>query len=324
MKVGVGGTFNVLHDGHRALLSKAFELGGTVVVGLASDSLVSRRKSRHVPLAKRKGRLEEFLSSEGGDWEIEVIDSPLGTAVEDPEMEFLVVSPGTKFRAQEINRGRKENGYEPLRVVEVNYVLADDFLPISSTRILSGETDGSGKVLKQLKIGVGSENPVKLSATRKVMARFFDDIKVVSKSGTTTVPDQPWEEETVKGAMERAKFSSVDCDLGIGIEAGVFEKGDGLYDIQYCAIVDGRGVVTTGHGSGFLYPDMIADLVREGMTVSQAFSEVFGKKDIGEKEGAIGFLSKSKLDREALTTQAVMAAMIPRIKQNLYPEKFHL
>ncbi|RLF40505.1 MAG: phosphopantetheine adenylyltransferase, partial [Thermoplasmata archaeon] len=40
MKVCVGGTFDILHEGHIALFERAFETGGEVVVGLSSDSLV--------------------------------------------------------------------------------------------------------------------------------------------------------------------------------------------------------------------------------------------------------------------------------------------
>ena len=39
--VAVAGTFDVLHDGHRALLRRAFESGDRVVVGITTDRMAS-------------------------------------------------------------------------------------------------------------------------------------------------------------------------------------------------------------------------------------------------------------------------------------------
>ena len=39
-KVAVGGTFDELHSGHKALINKAFEVGEKVVIGLSSGEFV--------------------------------------------------------------------------------------------------------------------------------------------------------------------------------------------------------------------------------------------------------------------------------------------
>lgn len=43
-----------------------------------------------------------------------------------------------------------------------------------------------------------------------------------------------------------------------------------------------------------------------------------GIDNIGERTGAIGYLSHGELDRCSLTEQAVLMAFIPRINEKLY------
>ena len=66
----------------------------------------------------------------------------------------------------------------------------------------------------------------------------------------STVGEQPKGQETIKGAIARAFACIGTADYGIGLEAGVFETEQGLYDVQYCAVIDKRGMVTIGHGPG--------------------------------------------------------------------------
>jgi len=155
MKVAIGGTFDPIHDGHRALLRKALELGNDgVVVGLTSDELApkTRPKPREIrPFEERRNALLEELGSldeDGRDFTVERLDDPYGVASEDPEFDALVVSPETEEGGERINQLRRERGYEPLEVVVVPHVMADDGEPISSTRVVEGVIDTEGNVLQ--------------------------------------------------------------------------------------------------------------------------------------------------------------------------------
>ncbi|MFB6234804.1 MAG: phosphopantetheine adenylyltransferase [Halopenitus sp.] len=151
MNVALGGTFDPIHDGHRQLFERAFELGD-VTVGLTSDELAE--ETRHVPryvrpFEERKADLEAELSKYADkydrEFEVRELDEPTGIATE-PEFDALIVSPETKEGGKRINEIRTERGHDPLELEVVDHVEAEDGKRISSTRIVQGEIDEHGNV----------------------------------------------------------------------------------------------------------------------------------------------------------------------------------
>lgn len=312
MKTAVAGTFDVIHNGHRALFDRAFGLGSEVFVGLTTDRMASENRSDFLPFALRKKALEDELSRYGKRFHIFELDDIYG----DPEImdnvDVLVVSKETESNGYRVNAERESRGVRPLIVSVVPLVMASDGNKVSAHSILEGKygRDGSSDAID---IVVGSANHVKIEAVRSVMERIYGKVRVTGVDVPSGVPEQPVGGQTRDGAVNRAKAAIGGHDLSVGIEAGVFECRDGLYDFQYCAVLDKDGRITVGTGSGFMYPPRIAGLVREGMTVSEAMKAVFDQKDIGKGQGAIGFLSRGLIDRKMLTEQSVTAAMVPRL-----------
>jgi pantetheine-phosphate adenylyltransferase len=149
MTVALGGTFDPVHDGHRALFERAFELGD-VTVGLTSDELAPSTRhderyvrsydERHADLADELERVAETYDR---SWTIRELAEPTGIATE-PQFDVLVVSPETETGGKRINEIRRERGLEPLELAVVPHVRADDGDIISSTRIVNGEIDEHG------------------------------------------------------------------------------------------------------------------------------------------------------------------------------------
>ena len=76
------------------------------------------------------------------------LEEPYGPTIYDSKIDAIVVSRETKPTADKINEIRQEKGMDPLEIFIIDWVLADDGKPISSTRIRNGEIDRNGKVLK--------------------------------------------------------------------------------------------------------------------------------------------------------------------------------
>ncbi|MEM2964738.1 MAG: phosphopantetheine adenylyltransferase [Candidatus Bathyarchaeia archaeon] len=154
-KVAVGGTFDMLHKGHRKLLEVAFTAGSYVLIGLSSDSFVRKLHKPH-KVGSYRARLEallKFLRAQG--WvdraKIIPIEDRFGVAASDPELEAIVVSVEKRDVAKEINDRRVEIGLKPLNVLSVDMVMASDNRPISTTRIRRGLINREGKLIKRLK-----------------------------------------------------------------------------------------------------------------------------------------------------------------------------
>ena len=316
-RVVIGGTFEYLHRGHRELLKRAFELGDYILIGITSDNF---KKECRKSFEKRRDIVDSFVSSLGKRYEIVMIEDKYGPTL-DEDFDIIVVSKETRKTAEEINELRKRRGRKPLKIEEIPLIFAEDLLPISSRRIRLKEIDEEGKRLKPLRVRIGSENPSKIDAVKRVFLKIFNfEIQFEGIKVDPEVPPQPYEEDTIKGAINRAKKALGDADYGVGLEAGLFwnDTVKQYFDKAFCAIVDKYGYMTYGYSGGFVYPPQVIGMVKKGVEIGVAMEILSGIKGIKKKMGAIGYLSKGLIDRRDFNAQAVLMAMIPRISHELY------
>jgi len=147
--VAMGGTFDVIHNGHMALLKKSFSISSKVIIGLSSDQLaVKRGKSLDNDYSKRLSSLESTIEKNfpNSSYEISKLENDFGPAVVDGSVKALVVSEETSAKGFHLNELRAERNLPPVEIVVVPMVLAKDGKTISSTRIKNSEIDSNGNL----------------------------------------------------------------------------------------------------------------------------------------------------------------------------------
>lgn len=150
MKVCVGGTFDHFHKGHEALISTAFQTAGDngmVFIGITKGRIIHSKKDVS-SFEQRKCNVMQFISKKkySQRYVIQPIVDRFGPAVTD-DFDGIVVSSETYSVAKEINTHRIKNGKKPLEIITIPLVLAQDNMPISSTRIKNKIITKQGKVL---------------------------------------------------------------------------------------------------------------------------------------------------------------------------------
>lgn len=154
--VAMGGTFDTLHNGHKELLRKAFAVGRQVMIGVTSEQFARTLHKPHKvdPYSKRVGELERLLKR----WKVRSrakivpLSDRYGPTATSSTIEALVVSRRTIKTAYEINAQRRAHRLRPLEIVPIDLLLAEDWRPISSTRIRRGKIDRRGRLISHVRM----------------------------------------------------------------------------------------------------------------------------------------------------------------------------
>jgi pantetheine-phosphate adenylyltransferase len=76
----------------------------------------------------------------GREFRVEMLSDPYGPTLHE-HFDCIVVSPETYPTALKLNSLRRQKNLPEILIIVVPFVLAEDGLPISSTRIAMGEID---------------------------------------------------------------------------------------------------------------------------------------------------------------------------------------
>ncbi len=137
--IACGGTFEYLHDGHKAFLRFAFSHGKKVLIGLTSDLFIKRNeKGTRLPFVKRRKTLEAFLEKDKFQNQTEILpidDIYIPKSWESLQIDAIVVTKDSLWGAKDINKKRKQNGLAQLKILIAPILMGKDGRPISSSTI---------------------------------------------------------------------------------------------------------------------------------------------------------------------------------------------
>ena len=171
-------------------------------------------------------------------------------------------------------------------------------------------------------IAVGSTNPVKLAAVRAVLGALAPSATIASVAVASTVPDQPFgDDETIRGALARASAAreALSADLGVGLEGGVVEEGDGsMRTCAWAAIVDAHGRSGVGGSLAMTLPPDVASMIRDGVELGVAMDRLVGAHNTKHGRGAVGILTAGIVDRQRAYEVLVAYALAPFIAAEHY------
>ena len=179
-----------------------------------------------------------------------------------------------------------------------------------------------------MKIHVGSKNKTKLQSVIDTVALYpslFPNAEIFGVDVAVEEFGHPKDlDETVSGAIARAKAAFPGSDYGFGLEGGLMlvpHSKTGYMEVNACAVYDGEKTYI-GLGPAFEYPQNVLELILSGKAdASQAF-KLLGltpHEKIGAVAGGIsGYLTAGRLPREDFMKYSIIMALVQLEKPELY------
>lgn len=180
-----------------------------------------------------------------------------------------------------------------------------------------------------MKLNIGSKNQTKIQAVKDAVAlypKLFPTPEIIGMDVNIELYGHPKNiKETVKGAVQRAKYAFTNCNYSFGIEGGLMEvpfTKTGFMEIGACVIYDGKEI-HIGLSPAYEWPTEVTKMIVSGKAdASQAFNKLsftHHEKLGAQPGGIIGFLTEGRLTREDFTKYSIITALIQLEK----PEYFY-
>jgi|GEM_PF-181868 len=177
-----------------------------------------------------------------------------------------------------------------------------------------------------MKVAVGSKNPVKIQATKEAFEKVFPEMKweVIGIEVESEVSNQPMSDtESIKGARNRARkaMKKLKADYGVGLEGGLHHIGKYWFDNGWIVVVDKQGNEGIGSTVKMPTPQVLMELVHQGIELGIANDMVFKTVNSKHAEGHFGLMTKNAITRTSGYRDGVISALSRFVHPDLFVEK---
>lgn len=153
-----------------------------------------------------------------------------------------------------------------------------------------------------IKVGVGSNNPVKIKATEAVFKALLDkNTTVKGVSVSSGVSDQPMSiEACYQGALQRAEnvLKKGKFDYAVGIEGGVNQFSFGWVTQGVIVILNKEGKQGVGMSAALPLDEEIIKKLKKGEELGDLIEEDSGIENVKQKQGAFGLYTNGYVTRQ--------------------------
>jgi cytidyltransferase-like protein len=139
--VAIGGTFDLLHDGHKKFIKYALNLGDRVTIGVSSNALAMKLKGEtNMGFDERFASVYEFVNINKSLTRVTIVplNDLFGPTLSDKTIDCLLITRDSLAGANKINIARTKLGLKRLNVEMFLLVKGSDSKVISSGRIRKG------------------------------------------------------------------------------------------------------------------------------------------------------------------------------------------
>ena len=179
-----------------------------------------------------------------------------------------------------------------------------------------------------MKVLVGSQNPVKIEAVKDAFSKYFGDVEVIGMKVPSNVPDQPFGEDTYKGAKNRAlalkKLSEeqdIDADFFVGVEGGVIKLYGTWLQFGGMCIIDKKGRTSFGASPHYPLPDCVVEQLMKGIELGTVMDNLSKEHNTKQKGESIAYFTKNVMARKEFYMHGLVVALVPFLNEELYFKK---